>query len=142
MRDIWRLQTPRRLIRASSRKTGDSRRAAAALGARPVAGARAGAGGRRQRAPRGRGGAGRERALPRLGHADVRADDAAELVTELREELAEERVARARLEGELAATGVLVADLRARADRLEADLRELRRPLVLRLLDGLLRRRN
>src|SRR3954453_9163544 len=105
MRDIWRLQTPRRLIRASSRKTGDSRRAAAALGARPVAGARAGAGGRRDGAPRGRGGAGRERALPRLGHADVRADDAAELVTELREELAGEGVAGARPGGGAGGTG-------------------------------------
>src|SRR3954451_8011377 len=40
-------------------------RALAALGARLVAGTRAGAGGRRHRPPRGRGGAGRERALPR-----------------------------------------------------------------------------
>src|SRR5947209_2732885 len=43
-------------------------RAVAALGARLVAGARAGAGGRRHRPPRGRGGARGQRALPRLGH--------------------------------------------------------------------------
>ena len=43
-------------------------RALAALGAGLVAGARAGAGGRRHRPPRGRGGAGRERALPRQRH--------------------------------------------------------------------------
>src|SRR4051794_38557525 len=43
-------------------------RAAAALGAGLVAGARPRAGGRRDRAPRRRGGAGGERALPRLGH--------------------------------------------------------------------------
>src|SRR3954452_7094240 len=42
-------------------------RAVAALGPGLVAGARAGAGGRRHRPPRGRGGAGRERAPPRLG---------------------------------------------------------------------------
>src|SRR4051812_21447985 len=43
-------------------------RALAALGARLVARARAGAGGRRHRPPRGRGGARGQRALPRLGH--------------------------------------------------------------------------
>src|SRR5947208_13464523 len=42
-------------------------RAPAAAGAGLVAGARAGAGGRRDRPPRGRGGAGGQRALPRLG---------------------------------------------------------------------------
>jgi hypothetical protein len=66
---------------------------------------------------------------------------------ELREELAEERVARARLEGELAATGVLVAELRGRAERAEADaahlrgeLAEARRPWLARVLEGLRRK--
>ena len=66
---------------------------------------------------------------------------------ELLEALADERVARARAEGELAAEARRSADLasslaveRSRADRLEAELRELRRPLLLRILDGLRRR--
>ena len=73
---------------------------------------------------------------------------------ELREGLAEERVARARLEGELvardallAANAELVAELRqvleherGRANRLEAALVEARRPWLARVLEGLRRK--
>ena len=70
---------------------------------------------------------------------------------ELRAALAEEQVARARVEGELAAeqrrNAELVATLtaaltkaEARADRLEAALAEARRPWLARVLEGLRRR--
>src|SRR3954447_8939508 len=76
----------------------------------------------------------------------------------LKSELADERVARARAEGELAVKDALVAELRealtreatvlcaalakaeARADRLEAALAEARRPWLARVLEGLRRR--
>src|SRR3954451_8679526 len=76
----------------------------------------------------------------------------------LKSELTDERVARARAEGELAVKGALVAELRealtreatvlcaalakaeARADRLEAALAEARRPWLAKVLDGLRRK--
>src|SRR4051794_33494865 len=79
-------------------------------------------------------------------HAQPAHPDPAELL-ELREGLAEERVARARLEGEMAATGALVAELRGRAERAESEagrlrdeLAEARRPWLARVLEGLRRR--
>jgi hypothetical protein len=61
---------------------------------------------------------------------------------ELMEELAEERAARGRAEGELAAKDALVAELRetvaaerARADRLETALAEFRKPVLLRIAE-------
>src|SRR4051794_35158743 len=86
-------------------------------------------------------------------HAHPARPDPAELL-ELREGLAEERVARARLEGELVARDALLAakdalagELRealaraeARAARLEAALAEARRPWLARVLEGLRRK--
>src|SRR4051812_5038373 len=81
-------------------------------------------------------------------------NDTGEELAELRDALAEERVARARVEGELgaerrhsASLAVLLADARDLADRRKADHRatvaelraelvELRRPWVLRLIEG------
>src|SRR3954447_16559064 len=86
-------------------------------------------------------------------HAQPAQPDPAELL-DLREELAEERVARARLEGELVARDALLtakdtladelrealARAEARADRLEAVLAEARRPWLARVLEGLRRK--
>jgi hypothetical protein len=76
----------------------------------------------------------------------------------LKSELADERVARARAEGELAVKDALVAELRealtreatvlcaalakaeARADRLEAALAEARRPWLAKVIEGLRRK--
>jgi hypothetical protein len=86
-------------------------------------------------------------------HAQPAQPDPVELL-ELREELAEERVARARLEGELfardallTAKDTLAGELRealaraeARSDRLEAALAEARRPWLAKVLEGLRRK--
>src|SRR3954469_13369229 len=73
-------------------------------------------------------------------HAQPAHPDPAELL-ELREGLAEERVARARLEGELRRSDELAGELReALADRLEAALVEARRPWLARVLEGLRRK--
>jgi hypothetical protein len=70
-----------------------------------------------------------------------------ELVAELREELAEERLARARIEERLVARDALIEELRTaldretgRADRHEIELARLRRPLWERLIEALRRR--
>src|SRR4051794_11108354 len=103
-------------------------------------------------------------ALPQDDSGIAHGDDSgmAEVAAELREEVAELRVALARAEpqaeaakavaaaeveamrrqtaAELAARDAVTAELRARADRLEAALAEARRPLLLRLVDGLRRK--
>jgi hypothetical protein len=73
--------------------------------------------------------------------------DMAGVVAELRDELLEARVAAARAEAERDSAVANLADARAtierermRVDRLEAALAEARRPLLLRLVDGLRRR--
>src|SRR4051812_48546387 len=63
-----------------------------------------------------------------------------ELLDEVREALAEERVERARAEGRVEMLTGSLAKAEARIDRLEAALAEARRPLLLRLLDGLRRK--
>jgi hypothetical protein len=74
-------------------------------------------------------------------------DELGELVAELREELAEERLARARVKERLVARDALIEELRTaldretvRADRYEAELAHLRRPLWERLIEALRRR--
>ena len=78
---------------------------------------------------------------------DAGADSADETVADLREENGALRVQVARIEERLAAserregeTAAALAKAEARADRLEAELRELRRPLLLRMLETLRRR--
>jgi hypothetical protein len=68
------------------------------------------------------------------------ANDAGEELAELRDALAEERVARARAEGELAAMHALTTELRARAERAEAALAEARRSWLAKVIEGLRRR--
>ena len=103
-------------------------------------------------------------ALPQDDSGNAHADDSglAEVVAELREEVAELRVALARAEtqaeatkavaaaeveamrrqtaAELAARDAVTAELRARGDRLEAALAEARRPWLARVLEALRRR--
>jgi uncharacterized coiled-coil DUF342 family protein len=57
------------------------------------------------------------------------------------DELAEVRVALARAEGQLAARAEVVDSLRADRDRLVAEVADLRRPWLARLLDALRQRR-
>ena len=52
----------------------------------------------------------------------------------------DERTGRVRAEAELAAARTMLDQERARGDRLEAALAEARRPLLLRLVDGLRRK--
>src|SRR3954471_10339291 len=102
--------------------------------------------------------------LPQDDSGNAHANDSglAEVVAELREEAAELRVALARAEtqaeaakavaaaeveamrrqtaAEIAARDAVTAELRARADRLEAALAEARRPWLAKVLEGLRRK--
>jgi hypothetical protein len=77
---------------------------------------------------------------PPRPHGESGDEGAAELVADLREALAEERVARARAEGRLEAELRRADELRAERDRLEADLREARKPWVVRVVETIRRR--
>jgi hypothetical protein len=89
----------------------------------------------------------RDDGLAAARHALIQLEERLRVDDELRATLAEERAARARAEGELAAKDALVATLtaalgkaEARGDRLEAALVEARRPWLARLLEAVRRR--
>jgi hypothetical protein len=89
----------------------------------------------------------RDDGLAAARHALVQLEERLRVDDELHATLAQERAARARTEGELAAKDALVVTLtaalartEARADRLEAALVEARRPWLARLLEALRRK--